>query len=311
MKRVLYIILFFVAVSITAQKKNNNDGISLTTYIPRQTERIPPSAKRMLLNRLAQIITKNGISKHPSNSRFVLVPNVSVLSKDITPTAPPKTALNLNVTLYIGDGISGTLYASESIELKGVGNNETKAYISAIKRLSPKNPAVLEFIEAGKTKIIEYYNANCDTFLRQAGVLESQNKFEEALAIVTTIPEASDCFNKAEPKIKAIYQKIIDRDCKKKFAKATAIWNANQDLNAANEAGDILASIEPEAACYRDVDALFKKIAKRAKELSDRDWNYQLKKLDLAKQYIKAARDVGVAYGKNQPKTVNYNVRSW
>lgn len=310
MKKVLFIMLFFVATLMGAQNKSN-DGISLGTYIPRQTERMPVSAKKMLVNRLAQIITKNGISKHPYNSRFVLVPNVSVLSKDITPTAPPKTALNLNVTLYIGDGISGTLFASESIELKGVGNNETKAYISAIKRLSPKSPAVLEFIEVGKGKIIEYYNSNCANFLKQISALEAQNKFEEALIIATNIPEASTCFNKVEPKIKELYKKVIDRDCRIKLERASAIWTANQDLDAANQAGRILSSIEPEGSCHGNVKSLYAKIAKRVKELSDRDWNYQLKELDLKKQYIKAARDVGVAYGKNQPQNVKYNVSRW
>lgn len=303
--------LLFVATSLVAQNKVNNNGIALGTYIPRQTERIPASAKKMLVNRLSQIITKNGITKHPYNSRFVLVPSVNVLSKDITPTAPPKTALNLNVTLYIGDGISGTLFASESIELKGVGNNETKAYISAVKRLSPKNPVVLELIETGKNKIIEYYNSNCSNFLKEISVLESQNKFEEALVVATNIPEVSTCFDKVKPKIKELYQKIIDRDCRIKLEKASAIWTANQDIDAANEAGQILSSIEPEGNCYTNVKSLYSKIAKRVKELSDRDWNYKLKELDLQKQYIKAARDVGVAYGNNQAQNVNYNVSRW
>lgn len=303
--------LFFVATSLVAQEKIKTEGISLAAYVPYQTERVPASAKKMLLNRLTQIITKNGIANNPYNSRFVMVPNVSVLSKDITPTAPPKTALNLNVTLYIGDGVSGTLFASESFELKGVGNNENKAYISAVKRLSPKNPDVLAFIEQGKVKIIEYYNANCDNFVKQASALETQNKFKEALSVLTNIPEASTCFDKVKSKIEVLYKKVIDRDCKQKLAKANAIWIANQDLNAANEAGAILASVEPEGACYNDVKSLYTKIAARVKELSDRDWNYELKVLDLKKQYIKAARDVGVAYGKNQPKNVNYKVNDW
>lgn len=296
---------------MVAQEKINTDGIALATYVPQQIENVPASARKMLVNRLAQIITKNGISENPYNSRFVLVPNVTVLSKDVTATAPPKIALNLNVTLYIGDGIEGTIFASESIELKGVGTNETKAYMSAIKRLSPKNTQVLEFVEAGKTKIIEYYNANCSNILKKASALESQNQFEEALVLLTTVPEASTCFDKVKSKIKVLYQKSIDRDCKQKLSEATAIWSANQDLNAANEAGAILASVEPQGSCYGQVKSLYAKIAARVKDVSDRDWKYQLKVLDLNETYIKAARDVGVAYGKNQPQNVNYNVRSW
>ncbi len=311
MKKIIYTALLLITTVIIAQDKKASDGISLAAYVPQQVEGIPASAKKMLLNRLTQIITKNGISNNVYNSRFVLAPNIAVLSKDITATAPPKTALNLNVTLYIGDGISGTLFASQSIELKGVGTNENKAYISAIKRLSPKNPEVLEFVAKGKEKIIEYYNNNCDQIIKKASALEAQNEFEEALVTLTNVPEASTCFNKVKAKIGVLYKKSIDRDCKQRLAEASAIWAANQDINAANEAGSILAGVEPQGACYGQVKALYAKIAARVKDLSDRDWKYKLKVLDLKKTAIRAARDVGVAYGKNQPKSVTYNVRGW
>ncbi len=304
-------VFLFMGTVLIAQEKKASDGISLAAYVPQQVEGVPASAKKMLLNRLTQIITKNGISNNIYNSRFVLAPNIAVISKDITPTAPPKTALNLNVTLYIGDGVSGTLFASQSIELKGVGTNENKAYISAIKRLSPKNPEIIEFVEKGKEKIIEYYNTNCSLIIKKASALEAQNQYEEALAVLANVPEASTCFNKVKSKITSLYKKSIDRDCKQRLAEASAIWAANQDINAANEAGEILSGVEPQGACYSQVKALYAKISARVKDLSDRGWKYQLKVLDLKKTAIKAARDVGVAYGKNQPKNVTYNVRGW
>ncbi len=310
MKRLLYIIIF-VATSMVAQEKKNNDGIALAAYVPQQIENVPSGARKMLLNRLTQVITKNGIGNNAYNARFVLTPNVEVLSKDITATAPPKIALNLNVTLYIGDGVTGDLFASESIELKGVGTNENKAYISAIKRLTPKNPNVLSFIEKGKGKIIEYYNNNCDLLIKKAASLESQNEFEEALIVLTNVPEVSTCLDKVKSKVESLYKKSIDRDCKQKLNEASAIWAANQDIDAANEAGALLSSVEPQGACYGQVKSLYAKIASGVKDLSDRSWKYQLKVLDLQRSAIKAARDVGVAYGKNQPKSVSYNVRGW
>ncbi len=310
MKKIIYLAVFFASIALTAQDNNKNDGITLGAYIPAQAESIPTSSKQMLLNKLGQVITKNGISGGFSNSRFVITPNITVLSKDIMPSAPPKVALNLELTLYLGDGIAGNLFASESLELKGIGTNETKAYMSAIKRLNPKNKAVQNFITEGKTKIIEYYNNNCSLILKKASTLEN-GRLEEALMLLTSVPEASTCFNKVKSKIRILYQRLIDRDCKQKLREASAIWAANQNINAANDAAALLSSIEPEAKCNAQVKSLFSKISKRVKELSDRDWNYQLKVLDVSKQYIKAARDVGVAYGKGQPSTVNYNVRGW
>ncbi|MCT4699929.1 hypothetical protein [Tenacibaculum haliotis] len=311
MKKYIIFSLFLVSFFEVSAQQNNNEGIVLSSFIPNQTERIPTSAKRILANKLTKIITKNGISNSGYNARFVMVPLINVSNKDIIGSAPVKIALNLDLTLYIGDGKDGTLFASESFQLKGVGSNETKAYISAIKRLKAKNPAVQEFISNGKAKIIDYYNANCSKIISKAGSLEAQGKLKEALALYTSVPVASTCFSKIENKIKKAYQKIIDKDCKEKLARAKSIWIANQDIDAANDAAAILSEVEPKASSYNQVKTLYAKIAKRVKDLKDRDWNYKLKVLDLKKTYIKAARDVGVAYGKNQPKNVSYNVRGW
>ncbi|NOR28334.1 MAG: hypothetical protein GQ540_07385 [Lutibacter sp.] len=311
MKKIIFIALFFVTIVVVAQEKENNNGILLGAHIPEQAEGIPSNAKSMFVNKLGQIITKNGISDDVNNSRFILVPNVTVLTKNITATAPPKVALNLEVTLYIGDGVAGNLFASESFQLKGVGNNETKAYMSALNRLSPGNSNVQKFISKGKQKIVTYYNENCTLLLKKSASLEAQSKFEEALEVLTKIPEVSTCFNKAKGKVKSLYKKVIDRDCKLKLNEASSIWAANQDIDAANEAGEILASIEPTSACFGQVKSLYSKISARVKELSDRSWRYKLKVLDLKKSEIKAARDIGVAYGNNQPNNVTYNTRGW
>jgi hypothetical protein len=57
-------------------------------------------------------------------------------------------------------------------------------------------------------------------------------------------------------------------------------------------------------------------MAKRIKEIDQRDWAFQLKQqqddVDIRKAEIKSARDIGVAYGQNQPKTITtYKISSW
>ena len=308
MKKIIYIVMFLVSTGMVAQ---NDNGITLGAYIPAQTEGIPAYAQSMLKNKLGRIITENGISDDVYNSRFIITPNITVLSKNITGTAPTMVALTLDLTLYIGDGVAGNLFSSQSLLLKGVGTNETKAYMSALKMIKPKNSEVQSFISKGKQKIIDYYNANCGLMIKKAQALESQNEFEQALIVMTSVPEASTCFSTIKSKIKPLYIKTINRDCTIKLSEASAIWAANQDINAANDAAGLLATIEPSAACFGQVKTLYSKIAARVKELGDRDWNYALKVLEVQADTVKAARDVGIAYGENQPESMTYNVRGW
>tara|TARA_R110002049_G_scaffold110162_3_gene259187 strand:+ start:806 stop:1765 length:960 start_codon:yes stop_codon:yes gene_type:complete len=309
MKKIIYTLMFFTTTFIGAQ--GNDNGITLGAYIPEQSEGIPSHAKNMLINKLGRIITENGTSDNVYNSRFIITPNITVLGKNITGTTPSMIVLNLDLTLYIGDGVSGNLFTSQSFSLKSVGSNENKAFIAALKQLKPKNTEMQRFISKGKQKIIDYYNSNCGLMLKKAQNFEAQNNFEDALFTLTSVPEASDCFDKIKSKIKPLYTKTINRDCQIKLNEALAIWAANQDINAANEAGLLLSSIEPTASCFSQVKALYNKIAIRVKDLSDRNWNYTLKVLEVEADTIQAARDVAMAYGKNQPESVTYNVRGW
>ncbi|HBY69793.1 MAG TPA: hypothetical protein DEG69_19855, partial [Flavobacteriaceae bacterium] len=233
------------------------------------------------------------------------------ISKDVVASAPPKIAYNLDVTLYIGDGLNGTLYSSRSFNVKGVGNNETKAYIAAIKQLRANSNEMQSFVSEGKNKIVDFYNTNCEMINKEATSLANQNRYEEALNLLVNIPSISTCFDRSQRAIKNMYQNVIDRNCKLQVAEATAIWNANQDIYAANEAGAILASIEPSSGCYSEAKSLFNKIEKRVKQMDDRKWEYKLKVLDTKITAINAASDILKVYAQNQPKNVIYNVRGW
>jgi hypothetical protein len=300
----------------TKGKADDLGRIVLNSYVSPQVEGLPASAKRMLNNKLSQIASKNGMGGSALNPRFIITPNITVLTKDITPTAPPMTAMTLEVTFYIGDGIDGKLFANSSIEVKGVGTNETKAYIAALKQIKPAHPDLKNLIEEGKTKIIEFYNSQCDFIIKEAHTLEAQNEFDAAILKLTSVPDVcQECYDKCMAAVEPIYKKQIDRECKIKMAKANSIWNANQTVDAANEAGEYLSNVDPSSACFGEAQSLTNQIAAKVKELNQQEWKFKLKEqqddVDMKKATIKAIRDIGVAYGNNQPKTVTYRTYGW
>ncbi len=321
MKKITLIIgvflLNFVLFAQNNQGKADDAGrIALASVVSDQIEGLTPSAQSNLQNKLNRIATKNGMGGSSLNNRFIITANVVVLTKDITPTAPPMQAYTLEVTLYIGDGIEGTLFSSTSVTLKGVGKTETKAYVAALKNLKVADPKYQSFIEQGKNKIIEYYNSKCDFILKEADALVSQNEFDAAIAKLVSIPEVcKECFDKAMDKVGPIYQQQIDRQCKMDLAEAKNVWNANQDVSGASQASNYLGNVDPNSSCYNEALNFSNVIAKRIKELDQREWNFKLKQqqddVDIQKSTIKAARDIGVAYGNNQPQNVTYRYTSW
>lgn len=304
----ILVMSFSFAKAQTTGKMDDKGRLALAAWVPDQIEGMPTAAKKNLENKLSQIITANGISGDAMNSRFIISANVTVMTKDITETAPPMQAYTLNVTFYIGDGFEGKSFSSYATTIKGVGDNETKAYNAALKNIKTNDPAYQSFIDKGKAKIIEYYNAQCDVIIKQAKVLAGMNKFDEAIWSLTSVPDVcTECWNKCMAAVAPIFQQKIDFECKTKLTEASNLWNAGQSWDAAQQAGAILATIDPKASCFNEAKALSDKIGKRILEVDKREWNFKYdKEIGLERDMIKAYRDVGVAYGNGQPQNVTY-----
>lgn len=295
-----------------AGKADDMGRLTLAAYVPTQIDQMPDAARSMLSNKISQIVTQNGMGGSARNERFILTANITILTKDILPGPPPMHAYTLDITFYIGDGIEGTKFASKSVQMKGVGTNETKAYIDAIKMVKPTDPSLQSFVEEGKKKIMAYYNSKCDFIIKDAQTLASQDKYDEAIYKLVSVPDVcKECYDKCMAAVAPMYKKKIDRDCKIKLAEATGVWNASQDMAAADNAGAILATIEPAAACYGEAKALSAKIAKKVNEIDKREWAYTMKEQQQTSELIKAYRDVGVAYGNGQPQNVSYTTVGW
>jgi hypothetical protein len=299
-------------------KSDDKERISLSVFMPEQAEFIPESSEALLRDRVQTIMTQYGLSGNSDNSRFIVVPKISVLGKEVTATAPSMTVLSLQLSLYIGDGFDGTKFAVTTIETKGVGQNETKAYTDAIKKIKTQDQRYEKFITLGKNRIIEYYNSQCDFIIKKGNTLADQDRFDEAIYHLSSVPEVSkECFSKAMDAIVPIYRRAAEKQCKIQLEKARAIWASGQNYSAAEQVASMMDGIDPNTTCYAEVKKLVVQIQTRVKELDKREWQFKLKQqqdeVDIRKSAIRAARDIGVAYGNNQPKTV-YNtnlIRTW
>jgi hypothetical protein len=322
-KNIFTIVLLLIIsnMSINAQNSwqlSDEDRIAVLPYVSDQVEYLPAAAKNNLQSKLAQIVSANGYGSSAGSFpyRFIITPNISVVDKYVVSGAPPRISLNLNVALFVGDGVTGTKYASTAVNVKGVGRSETKAYLSALQRINSNNSAIKGLLRDAKQKIIAFYSNQCDFILKEADALAKQNRFDEALFQLNTIPRVStDCFNKALDKATPIFKQKIDRDCNLLLNKAKNAWNGGLDFEAAQRAAEFLGQIEPSSSCFNDVERFYNTIQKRLKKVDGREWNFILQRQQdytkIAVQSLKNYREVALANAQNQPQAVTYNVRGW
>lgn len=280
--------------------------IPLMVFIPDQSEELPHAANNFLFTRLTRVATENGLAASDGYGQFVISPEFSVLSKSILPGPPRSFVYELEVTLIIGDFFGQKMFSSTSVTVKGIGENETKAYMDAIKRINPKTREIQAFVADAKKKIIAYYDANYPNIIKKANQLASQKQFEEAMFHLMAVPDCSKGYDSALKAASSVYQMYVDDLCNRYLAKAKMAWAAEQNSYGAGTAGEYLAYIYPDAACYSEAMGLYKEI--KGKVLDD--WKFTMKIYDdavsLERQRINAWRDVGVAFGQGQKPSTTH-----
>ena len=309
----LLVFPFFGLAQNNLGAADDYDRITLDVYIPEQVETVPDHAKSLLVNKLTQAVSEKGMGGAGVSPRFLLTANMELLTKDITPTVPPMEAYTFDVYLYIVDFVDKNIVASTSFTPKGAGRNSNRADTKALRTVDVKKSNVDRFLDEGKRKIIEYYNARCDFVIARAKSLATQNQFADALNTLSSIPEVcKDCYMKALDEIGPIYQDMIDHDCQMMVNVANSVFAAQPNSNGAMMAGAVLSQIDPDSRCYGQSQSLISKMATKVLQDEQRDWSFMEKVYEdqvmLESLRIRAFRDVGVAFGENQQPTYVYDI---
>ena len=225
----LIIMLLAINYNLTAQM-DDFQRIGLNVYVPEdnlisdQVTSDFSSVSNMLVNKLESIVTRNGFTGGDRSPRFSLMPKISVLEKSLTSGAPTLYAYELEIHLFILDYLSLKKYATTTIPLSGVDVSEQKAFLGAIQSIS-NNSEMQSFLAEGKQKILQYYTDQCDFILKEAEVLASMKKYNDALMNLTQVPQAcKKCYDRAVALIPTYFKQYYDRKCDEDLAKAKSLW---------------------------------------------------------------------------------------
>lgn len=345
--RLLILVFFLSGYSAKAQDNpslNDFGRIVLNTYLPKVMS-IPAEAKELLHTKLKQIVSNNGLAGSTVNPRFIVTASINVGTKDIIAGPPQMIAQNIQITFFIGDAMENKIFSSATVLLRGIGNNENKAFIDAFKRINSSNQALVSLIAEGKTKIIAYFDSQCDFTLKEAMTLKNQGKYDEAIYKLSLVPEVcQDCYFKCLDTLLFVYQEKIDKDCQVKFQEAKTIWAANSSRQGAEDAAEVISQIDPLASCQPEVEKFIKSVDTKLKADEKARWEFKMKQyedqvakekeqmriaeeksirddefrenqavrnLELDKIRVNAYREIAVEYAKNQPKKMTYNNIYW
>lgn len=299
------------------------DGkVKLTIMVP-DIEGASESDLKIIESKLIQMATFNGIGGIGANPRYVLAPDVTVLQKEATTTAPVKYMMKYDVTFYVADIITGTIFASENTQINGVGESERRALLNAFNSINPKDSKYQRFIGDAQEKLITYYQTNGGKIIQEADMLASQGHYAQALAIISSIPtEADKFYGTAVKKSNEYFKKYLDNECETALAmmKSSMANEQNEEAMAYYAMIPAGGKCKAEAEkCYKEHKANMAAEKKHQWEKEEKEWNAKMKQQDadnaLRSQEAELKARVEISGSKclldKYKKDASYNKLPW
>lgn len=308
------IVLLSLCLTTLAQTAKDVGAICLNPYIP-ESEGLGPQTTRMMKNKLVQAATANGMSGSGFDDRFVITAHVQILDISETQTYPQKTVLKANISIYVGDGLDGTLFSNYVMEAKGLGDDKDQAIASAVRKINPNAPELQAAIQKGKEKIMAYYDRMAPQIVSKAEATAAAGNYDDAITMLLAIPVSNKNYAAVQRLVGQYSSTALDSKNLAVVARARSAWSANPTEEGAAEAQAILDGVDlPSPKVLAAVQKLSNEMAARLKAVSDREYRLEVKKANDEKEVaiatVNAAASVARAYYNNRPKVV-YHIHWW
>ncbi|HOY96613.1 MAG TPA: hypothetical protein PK509_12795 [Catalimonadaceae bacterium] len=278
----------------------SNPYFVLSSFVPEQGKINSEELIDRLKIKMIQIASSNGMGGEAGvTSRFVLLPKILTTQFENAPSAPPKVVAKMDIVLFIADASQKKVFTSKTFKSTGIGKNEQEAYLNGVQNLPASGADMAGFIAEGKSKIVEYYNNNCDRILKDVSARAATQQFDAALEDLLSVPpEATVCYEKAMNQLPIVFKQ------RQEFLCGTLLQKANAEMAAGHEdsAAVFLGQILPGTKCFDEAQ-------KTVKKLNEQHMRKYQAQLDLQKDILKFIKEYALADAANRPKI--YDLNSW
>lgn len=251
------LVLSFIFLSINGFGQNEIN-IGFSSWYKSPIDVLNEDNTKALKVKIDQVIARNGAGATSAMSAiFVIYPEFIVTSSDVVENGlMPMTIVRAELSLFVVNRADMSNYGSVILPLEGNGSNEQAAIRSMISRVQVTNPQITRMIKNAREKIADYYAAQLPTILAKAKSMYDRNQHNEAIALLSMIPEGIDGYPMIAEQMSLIYMKMQD-----KFA-TSIIQEAKSKiaLHKYEEALTVLLDIDPTSSYSNQAFAMIEQI---------------------------------------------------
>ncbi len=232
MKKILTVIMIMLLSAISVSAQSYLPGKVAFTPVFGNYTGFSDEVCSIMEQRLTQIVVSNGLGSY--SNQYVITARIFTEDKQATSTTPAQYVVNLTIQFTALDVENNILVGEISVPVKGVDRTENRAYINAIRQLSPSNQSIRTFIRKSTDNILQAYNRSARNLITQADNMAAKGDYEGALATLASIPTEIDDYAKVQACSEKIYAESVSK--KQSEAAAVAQQKAESEEKAAEEA---------------------------------------------------------------------------
>lgn len=290
---------------------------------------LPESVDLQVQGKLNKVLSHWGLAfASAEETRFAFIPNLNINNVQTSGGIPAITKVDCTLDLQIIDFMTGKLFGSYAIELKGRGANKVNALSKAIAQANLNTARLRHFVQITKEKILAHYDAIAPHQIAKAKRLSQQKRYAEAMQAVAVLPTSLYNYPLVEKTMMSIYQDYVDAESLKIVRQAKGLWLSKSDLSNVEEVLSLLAEV-PEGSKYNaSVSKLLKQIELRAKKFENPRWALAHQRLKERQEELKFkhrmaeksldyqhserlilgaySRDIALALAKQNSVTIKY-----
>ena len=308
MKYYLFIFIMLIyKLNVNAQATSDIGKIALSVIMPDNIDGLDVSQLSKIETKISQIVTATGIAASGYNNNFVMYPKFAIYETSIVEGGMQNiTIVNCDLSLFIKQVDNNILFATTNKQVKGSGANKSLALTNAISKITINDQQFKDFIDQGKSKIKNYYESKCNDIIVKSESLIKMQDFEQALAVLMSVPEEVSCFNKIQTKSIEAYKVYQNHKCAEQIQQAKTELSLNNYSNSLR----ILSEIDPSSKCYNESQNLISRASNKVDIEEKKQWDLKMKmyqdNVSIEKMRINAIKEVAVSYYKSKPTNVSY-----
>lgn len=174
------------SLAVTPDSMVGFTGVKFSVLPTSISKNVPANVSEKLAMKIIAIAGRNSVGGLCVNPILGLASQIDCVDRSVTGTAPQKTIVKYQVTLYCGNFITNEIYASTTFDVQGVGGSFESAALQAVNEIK-NSPQISAMFRQASDKAIEWYN-NPGNFTRLVDKALSEQNYALAMAILSSVP---------------------------------------------------------------------------------------------------------------------------